>query len=62
MDTLWELLSATEISQVLPKMMTGDCVVDESYLNVNIAEKLGGYFSTFGGNPVACAIGKKSFI
>ena len=23
-----------------------------------VSEKLGGYFSTFGGNPVSCAIGK----
>ena len=24
-----------------------------------VSDRLGGYFSTFGGNPVACAIGKK---
>ena len=26
----------------------------------DISDKLGGYFSTFGGNPVSCAIGEKS--
>lgn len=24
-----------------------------------VSDRLGGYFSTFGGNPVACAIGKR---
>ena len=27
-----------------------------------VSEKLGGYFSTFGGNPVSCALGNYSFL
>ena len=32
-------------------------IFESPFISREVSERLGGYFSTFGGNPVACAIG-----